>query len=118
VKVSSEDFALLAALMVTVGGLVRTTKADIPFVPTVDSKWRPIVALVLGALGGAIDALVRGTPPVKALLLGITSALGAMVGHQAFIEGLRNGVEIGAKAPPAAPVDNDSQKDEDGKPKE
>jgi len=98
--VTGEDLALLAALMITIGGLVRTTKADIPFVPNVDSRWRPFVALALGALGGMLDALVRGTPFVRALLTGIMGAIGAIAGHQTFVEGLRGGVEIGETKPP------------------
>lgn len=97
--ITGEDLTLLAALMVTIGGLVRTTKADIPFLPTIPSKFRPLLALLLGAAGGALDALVRGTPPVKALLVGISSAIGAMIGHQTLVEGMRNGVEFGAKKP-------------------
>lgn len=103
--ITGEDLTLLAALMVTIGGLVRTTKADIPFLPTIPAKFRPLLALLLGAAGGALDALVRGTPPVKALLVGVSSAIGAMIGHQTLVEGMRNGVEFGAKKDPSPEED-------------
>ncbi len=88
-----------ATVAAGVGAIVRVLKDDsVPITIrgwTVPRSCRPLLALGLGAVGGAIDIAARGTPWKSAMLLGLTSAITAMTGHTVFVEGLRDGREPG-----------------------
>lgn len=88
-----------STLAVIVGAIVRVVKDDsVPLTlkgVTVPKGWRPILAVALGAIGGALDIAARGTPWKSALLMGLASAIAAMSGHAALIDGMRDGRELG-----------------------
>lgn len=98
--------AVFATLALVVGLVVRLLKSDTPL-PTVPARYRPFLALGLGAVGGALDALASGTPWQQAVLGGISAALAAMVGHEVIVEQLFGGREIGS---PDASVDEAARK--------
>ncbi len=80
---------------VVIGGLVRMVKADtIPI--NVPPRWRPVLALGLGLVSGACDAIIRGTAWQEALGMGLLSSFVAMGGHDVLIEALRGGQEVSA----------------------
>lgn len=83
----------LAALII--GLLVRLMKEDTWFPPfAVPARWRPVVALSLGELSGALQAVSTGTPWRDALLGGLVSGALAMAGHGAIVDSLRNGRDV------------------------
>lgn len=90
--VGEKDWMLVAALVI--GALVRLTKADVSAFPTVAARWRPLVAVGIGLLLSACDALIAGTPPKEALVAGLGAAMVAILGHVFGIEVLRGGREI------------------------
>lgn len=68
---------------------------------------RPFVALGLGVVSGALDAIARGTPWREALALGVASAAGAIVGHDTKEGAARlahRGPATAQETPAAAPV--------------
>jgi hypothetical protein len=112
-KESSMDFAelsallaehkWLAALALFIGAMVRLLKSDTPLPWTVPAQWRSWLAVGLGVVGGVLDALVAGTPSVRALLQGLGAAAIAIAAHDTLVEGLRGGREWFAsktKVPP------------------
>ena len=100
--VGEKNWMLVAALLI--GALVRLTKADVSAFPTVAARWRPLVAVGIGLLLSACDALIAGTPPKEALVTGLGAAMVAILGHVFGIEVLRGGREVGFKprVPPVA----------------
>lgn len=100
--VRGHAWPIVAAFVV--GAIVRLVKSDkVPV--NVPSRWRPLLALALGVLSGAAEAVIAGTQWPDALLGGVISALVASGGHEVIIEAIRGGREVGAPpAPPAAMV--------------
>lgn len=92
--------SIYALLALVIGLTVRLLKSDTPL-PTVPSRYRPFLALALGALGGAVDSVARGTPWPEALLAGFGASLTAMLGHEVLVEKLLGGREPGAKNAPS-----------------
>lgn len=86
---------VILALLV-IGGLVRALKAG-QLNEWIKPKWRPVVALVLGAVYTAVEAWGVGREPREAVLMGALALLGAVWGHDFVINGLRNGRELGRK---------------------
>jgi len=83
----------VAALFI--GGCVRLMKSDGPIPITVPARWRPWLALVLGAAAGVFEKLNAGVSWKQALVGGFLAAFIAISGHQLFIESARNGRELG-----------------------
>lgn len=96
----NQDVTIFATLAVVVGVIVRLLKSDTPL-PTVPSRYRAFLALGLGAVGGALDALARGTPWQQAVLGGVAAAVTAMVGHELVVEQLLGGREPGSPDAPS-----------------
>lgn len=101
---------IYGVLALGIGFAVRTLKKDtFVFPPSwhIPSAARPLLALLLGALGGGVDMMARGTPWKDALLQGLAAAITAMVGHAVLVEGARDGKEVAlpfpepGQAPPA-----------------
>ena len=82
----------LGALAVGLG--VRLLKSDIKYFPTLSPNQRRIACLVLGQVAGTIEAVVAGKTYKEAIVWGVTQSILALVGHNLFIEGVRNGKEI------------------------
>lgn len=94
---SSNQLAWLSIVTLVIGGIVRMFKADVPWTKTVPAKWRPLLVLALGGVATALDAVLGGDTWLDALKIGMGGALGAMVGHDVVVTGLRNGKEPFAK---------------------
>lgn len=86
---TSDGVAEIGVVALLVGAIVRWLK------PTVAPRWRPFLALGLGAAAGVVDYVLTGRAWREALLAGLASAIVAMTGHEAVIEGARGGREIG-----------------------
>lgn len=81
----NDDITWLAFASLAIAFLARAAKAPAigsPFA-RVPVRWRPHVVLALGVLSGVLDAVMRGTPWVRALGLGLVSAAVAIAGHGA-----------------------------------
>jgi hypothetical protein len=61
--------------------------------------------LLLGQASGVLDAVIRGTPWVDAALGGLVATALAVLAHDAVIESVLAGREIGAP-PKVAPLEN------------
>lgn len=86
---------VFAALVV--GLLIRLLKANPKLEERFPARVRPWLAVALGVLAGVLNAVVAGTPLVRAIILGVVSGGAAVLGHDLVIEGLRDGKEIGKK---------------------
>lgn len=82
---------------IAIGGLVRLTKSDtpIPGWTGLAPAWRARLALGLGAVQVAVEALAASKPWQEALLDGALAALAAIAGHEVVVEGFRGGRELG-----------------------
>lgn len=83
-----------------IGFLVRALKDDsfvFPGKAMIPTAFRPVFALGLGGLLGGVDAWARGTYWRDALLLGLTAAFTAMLGHNLVVDVARDGRDIGVK---------------------
>jgi hypothetical protein len=87
-----------AMLALAVGTIVRLVKDKNVFPFAVAPRWRPCVALGLGAVGGAVESFVTGVPLPGALLRGLGSGCLAIAAHDTLIEGLRGGRELFASS--------------------
>lgn len=97
----------VAALVI--GALVRFAKSDVP-IPfwNVPAKYRTWLAMGLGVVYGVFQSVIGGTPLVTALLQGLAAAMMAIVGHEAIVEGVRGGRDIGvSKSSMAARAEKD-----------
>ncbi len=104
---SAHKWVPAAALVI--GLLVRLQKAGkLPGLTRIPPNYRPWLALLLGVVSGVLDKVaVDSKTWTVALLDGLLSALIAVTAHDAIIEGLRGGKEIGgggAKNPAPTPV--------------
>ena len=94
---------------VIIGGVVRVLKSDSP-IYDVPARWRPWLALALGAVAGVLQAVMGGATWTKALVDGLSAALIAIAGHDLGVESLRAGKEpFGGSSsqpppPPARPA--------------
>ncbi len=80
---------------IVVGFIVRLLKEDTRFPPfAVPARWRPVLALALGALSGSLQAVATGIPWRDALLGGLVSGSLAIAGHGTIVEALRDGKDI------------------------
>ncbi len=93
-----------ALAAVAIGLLVRLSKADVPWLPTIPPEWRPRLALALGVAAAMAKRIADGGTVEDALAWGLGAAAAAVVGHEVIIEGARRGQEFGGRgAPPPAP---------------
>lgn len=99
--VGGHKWLLVSALVI--GTLVRLFKSDspLPFGIAIPARWRGWAAVGLGVVAGVLNAMVNGTPLRDALLQGVAAAIGAIIGHDLLVAGLRDGREFFTpKAPP------------------
>jgi len=89
------DPKTLTAIAVVVHLLVRLLKAG-KLKQWIPARYRPLVAVALGGVAMGVDAMVAGTPLPQAALTAVLAVGLAVLGHDALIEGLRGGREIGA----------------------
>lgn len=82
-------FAALA-----VGLIVRVTKEDTKLPIDIPAKWRPMVAIVAGALLGAFEKVIAGGAWKDALLGGAAAAVLAIAGHYLGVDVARGGKDI------------------------
>lgn len=97
--VQAHAWPLVLALIV--GGVVRLTKPDVRWAPSVPPRFRPLVAVAVGAVGAACDAIAAGTPWQEAAKTAAAAVGVAILGHTFGVEVLRGGREI--PVPGAAP---------------
>lgn len=102
--VGERKWMLLLALVI--GFVVRQVKPDAAFPVNVPARLRPLVAVLLGVIAGACDALLAGTPWKDALVTGVSAALLAILGHVFGIDVLRGGKEV----PPLGRADQNKAK--------
>lgn len=86
--------AWIALAAVLVGLVVRLLKSDVPIVPTVAARYRPIAALALGQVAAVLQAVAGGQPWLDAVVGGFVAAVVAMAGHDTLIEAVRGGTEV------------------------
>lgn len=103
--VHAHKWALLAAVLI---GFVARLSKDDAIGPSVPARWRPLFVLGLGAVITACDAIVAGQPTPDAIVLGLGSAITAILGHTVVVHSLRGGRELplgplARKTPPPRP---------------
>lgn len=79
-----------------------------PWLARIPVAWRPRLAVLLGALLGALDHVVGGQPWLSAIGGGLAAGALAIAAHELGIESLRDGREIGEpkdEGPPPTPRD-------------
>src|SRR5690606_41994879 len=84
----------VAACALVIGAIVRVLKSDSPLPITVPAKWRGWLAIGLGIVAGALEAVAGGTPWARALAEGLAAAVFAITGHEVVIEKARGGKEL------------------------
>lgn len=96
----SLQWPLIVALII--GLFVRLLKSERApsFVQKIPPKARPVVAIALGAFSAPIESIVMGVSLRTAFVNGFLAAASAVLGHQVFIEWLRDGKEIAQSLPP------------------
>lgn len=92
-------WALIASLII--GSITRLLKEDVTFLPTVPASYRLVLVAALGLGSAVLEKVSQGVTWQTALLGGLVAALGAVAGHEAIIERIRGGREIGG--PPKEP---------------
>lgn len=103
--VHAHKWALVAAVLI---GFVARLSKDDAIGPSVPARWRPLFVLGLGAVITACDAIVAGQPTPDAIVLGLGSAITAILGHTVVVHSLRGGRELplgplARKTPPPRP---------------
>jgi hypothetical protein len=86
-----------AVAALVVGFAVRMVKSDGPLPITIPPRWRPWLAMILGALAATFEKVNAGISWKQALAGGLLAALLAIGGHQLVIESVRNGQELGGE---------------------
>lgn len=91
--IAKHEWVGLAALVI--GCVVRLLKEDTRFPPfALAARWRPLLALGLGIVSGALQAVSTGTPWRDAILGGVVSGVVAIAGHEAIVESIRDGKDV------------------------
>jgi len=88
------DHKWVAVASVVIGLLVRLSKTDVRWFPTLDARWRALLAVVLGVASGVLDKVATGTAWAPALIGGLVSGMLAVTSHDVVIEGFRRGREL------------------------
>jgi hypothetical protein len=105
----AQKHAWVALASFVIGLLVRLLKTDKatrlpvlgPYIAKIPKAQRPAVALLLGIVSGALNAVATGTLWRDALVGGLVSAAVAVFGHQWLVEGVRGGREVGKPKVPS-----------------
>jgi hypothetical protein len=92
---AEKKYIVLAALVI--GFIVRLSKDDIERLPTVPARFRPLLAVALGALIAASQSVVAGIPLKQAAYEGVAAVTLAILGHVFGIEVARGGKELSLK---------------------
>jgi hypothetical protein len=101
--IAKHEWVALSALLI--GLIVRLLKEDTRFPPfAIPARWRPVLAIGLGALSGALHAVATGTPWRDALLGGLVSGSLAIAGHGTIVDGFRDGKDVPMPGLTKAPV--------------
>ncbi len=91
------DPRTIGAVAIIVHLLVRLLKAG-KLSEYIPARWRPMVALGLGAVAATVDAVALGTPWDQAALAALFGVAAAVLGHDLGIEALRGGRELGDRS--------------------
>lgn len=104
-----EQVEYLMLLGAAIGLLVRLLKADklnlmlaSMGIPPIPKRALPWIAAALGVASGAVEAMVKGATwgaAIRTALFGLLAGALATWGHEAGVEGVRGGKEVGAPAP-------------------
>lgn len=94
--------AWIAIASLVIGALLRLSKSDAilnvpfigPLVASIPSNKRSWLAFGLGQFAAVLDTVSRGTAWGDAIVSGLVASALAIMGHDAFIEGARNGKEL------------------------
>lgn len=97
--------ALLLTAMFGIAGLVRLLKADGALPWTVPPKWRPVLAIALGAVGGAVASAVKAAWPAMPITWDqIAEVAIAGPAFSSLLNGLVETAKAAKKDPPDSPV--------------
>ena len=88
--IASHQWLLVSAILI--GGAVRLVKGDTPL-PMVPPRYRPWLAVGLGAVSAVLQSLVQHVPIGQALVQGALSVFVAISGHELLVESLLGGKE-------------------------
>ncbi len=84
-------FALSALVVWTI---VRLLKSDTKLPVTIPARWRPVLALGLGFVAGALDKIASGTPWKQAVTWGLGVGVAAILAQTFGVDVMRDGREI------------------------
>jgi hypothetical protein len=94
---NSNTVFIIAISALLIGAAVRALKSDsLPSWLNIPPRVRPWLAIGLGQVLTAVEAVGAGTPWKDAVLHGLAASLAAMLGHDTLVEGARGGRELGA----------------------
>lgn len=100
--VAAHSWIALAALIVF--AIVRLLKSDTKIPLNIPARYRPVLAIALGAVAGVLDHVASGTPWRQALVNGATAGVLAIMGNVLGVDVLRDGVDVpvpkGISVPP------------------
>lgn len=107
----------LVVLAFAVGGLIRLLKADrlnmwlAKFsLPPIPKKALPWIAVGLGIVAAVVESLIKGVDVVSAIRNAVMGALAggfATWGHEAGVESVMGGEELGGQVKPPVPPQPD-----------
>lgn len=83
--------------------VVRATKPDVRWAPTLDPRWRPLLAALCGVALSGFYKVLSGESADAALKWGLSAAAAAVLAHVFGIEVARGGKDvpmIGSIPPP------------------
>jgi hypothetical protein len=92
---NTAEIVTLAALIGLAVRLLKSPKAPL-WARRIPPKKRVYLALALGAVASALDAVARGSSWRDAVFGGVVASALSVLGHQTMIEGARDGKELGA----------------------
>lgn len=97
---------LLAALVI--GGMVRLIKSEkadglllAMGLPAIPKRWLPIISVGLGMALGIVQGVMTGmswTAAANSVVSGFLAGLSAVGGHEAGVESIRGGRELGSRS--------------------
>lgn len=103
IKLVSDNQWRLLICAIVIGFIVRLSKGDVPWFPTISSRWRPMLSLLLGVATSVADHIANGTPWKGAIILGLIAGLVPVSAHEVLVNGVRDGKDF--PAPLSTPVD-------------
>lgn len=96
VKLITDNQWRLLICVIVIGFIVRLSKGDVPWFPTIPSRWRPVFSLALGIAASIADHIANGTPWKNAIVLGLIAGLVPVSGHEVIVNALRGGRDLPA----------------------